>query len=223
MSWESFATLIGAIAAAMDISISLFHLIRHLNSLKGSQSDKTQSVYLIFAICAIFLPIAAIVVWVLSLSGVIRGEWIGPLVAFMITLGIVFLILQLTVYILTSEDRAYNDVLKEIKSSLANEESRSTKSDKNRGSLLIRVDKEMKGHEVTVIGKASIVNRLPVEQQGKTYVVIWKNVLCDNTYKAKLIDPDHKKSDPAPVHAWKVTELDWRLRKSGWISELLKN
>jgi hypothetical protein len=149
------------------------------------------------------------------------GGWIGPLVAVMaiLILIVLFVVLRLVARLLTSEDRAYNDKYEEMKSSLAREESSWTPPDKRRGSVLIRVDKEMKGHEVTIIGRKGIPHQRPIEQRGETYFASWQNVLCD-TYTVEIIDLDPKKSEKKPVRPWQVAEFDLRLRKSGWIARI---
>ncbi len=137
-------------------------------------------------------------------------EWIGLFVAVIVILIVLFVILRLVAHI-PPEDRAYNDVLEEVKSNLNTKRSELPHSadKRNKGSVLIRAGKEMEGHTVTITGSKAVRHPLTVEQRGKVYIATWQYVLCD-TYTVETSAPDPQKSQTKKVSPWQVAEFDLR-------------
>jgi hypothetical protein len=142
--------------------------------------------------------------------GLTTVEWIGLFVAVIVILIVLFVILRLLAHV-PAEDRAYNDVLEEIKSNLNTKKSELPHSadERNRGSVLIRAGKEMEGHTVTITGRKAVPHPLTVEQRGQVYIATWENVLCD-TYTVETRAPDPPKSQTKKVSPWQVAEFDLR-------------
>jgi hypothetical protein len=213
-------TPIPTILVVAGIVFILLAIAGQLEILKTPPLVSLWQKWLVGTIGGLFLIAGLLIYLRPNLTG---GGWVGPLVAVMVILIVLSVALWLVARLLTSKDKAYNDVLKEMESDLDREkkERKSPQSTdtNNRGTILIRADKEMDGHRVKITGlKTQHEWFKNVERRGAdpnfTYIATFQYPLSGD-YRVETLDLDPNISKDKYVSPWKVAEFDLRRRKSG--------